>query len=159
MAEDAWIPNQAVEQLYGTVRNKVSRLMALLNLKTRDAMTLLVVATAIMVFALSLCFGQESGAGTSCIGTLQLLCSYHFTCRQNLALIIAFHFAADCARLPERCTPDSCRQKCVSLGHTNFTTDCHEIGGRDACCCTYDCKQTPPSPLWGGWSCNFLCTI
>ncbi|KAG2601483.1 hypothetical protein PVAP13_5KG437400 [Panicum virgatum] len=95
--------------------------MALLNLKTRDAMTLLVVATAIMVFALSLCFGQESGAGTSCI--------------------------ADCARLPVRCTPDSCRQKCVSLGHTNFTTDCHEIGGRDACCCTYDCKQTPPSPL------------
>jgi hypothetical protein len=42
--------------------------MALLNLKTKDTMTLFVVATVFMMLALLPCFGQESGPGTSCWG-------------------------------------------------------------------------------------------
>ncbi|KAG2592454.1 hypothetical protein PVAP13_5NG469500 [Panicum virgatum] len=74
-------------------------------------MILFVVATAIMALALSPCFGQVSGAGTSCW--------------------------ADFERLP-RCTPDSCRRKCVSLGLPHFTTNnCDEFEGVELCCCTF----------------------
>ncbi|KAG2618985.1 hypothetical protein PVAP13_3NG140726 [Panicum virgatum] len=69
-----------------------------------------------MALAVSHCFGR--GGGTSCAG--------------------------QCLRQP-RCTPDKCKQLCVSSGFTNIlSTTCIKFPSSERCCCRYACRETPP---------------